>query len=145
MAKFICRNCGNIQRSNGQTGGCISAFWGLGLIILILISLFVPILWVVVGIVLIICILDSSSVKRNYCFECKASNSIVPLGSPAGETIYKDFYKEETIDELERKEELVIENNIKSSKDIWNNYFMPVIIAIIVLFVIIALTKSRGL
>ncbi len=65
MAKFICRNCGNIQRSNSQTGGCISAFLGLGLIILILISLFVPILWVVVGIVLIICILDSSSVKRN--------------------------------------------------------------------------------
>lgn len=145
MAKYICKNCGHIQRNNGQTGGCISAFWGLGLIILILISLFVPILWVGVGIVLIICILDSSSIKRNYCFECKASNSIVPLDSPAGETIYKDFYKEDTIDELERKEELVIENNIKSSKDIWKDYVIPILTGIIILFVIISLTNSRGL
>lgn len=110
MAKYICKNCGHIQRSNGQTGGCISAFWGLGLI-----------------------------------FECKASNSIVPLDSPAGETIYKDFYKEDTIDELERKEELVIENNIKSSKDIWKDYFIPILTGIIILFVIISLTNSRGL
>ena len=95
MAGFICRNCGHIQDSSGQRKGCLSDFWGISLILFILISLFLPVLWIGVGIILIIIILYNNSIKKNYCFGCMASNCMVTLNSSAGEQIYQNFYEEE--------------------------------------------------
>lgn len=117
MAKFICRNCGNMQDISGQRKGCAVDFFQVALFFTIIISLFVPILWFAVAFEILFLIIANSSPKRNYCYYCKASDCIVPLNSPAGETIFKDFYKEKNIDELKQK--IIIENNMKSSKGIW--------------------------
>lgn len=99
-------------------------------------------LWFAVAFEILFLIIANSAPKKNYCYYCKASNCIVPLNSPAGETVYQDFYKEETIDELEKKQKLIIENNIKSSKDIWKNYFVPVITIIFVTGILLILIKN---
>ncbi len=117
IKEYICRNCGNMQDISGQGKGCAVDFFQVALFFTIIISLIVPILWFAVAFEILFLILSSNSIKKNYCWSCKASDCIVPLNSPAGETIFKDFYKEENINELKQK--LIIENNMKSSKGIW--------------------------
>lgn len=93
--KYICRNCGYIQYQEGQTRGCAAVFWLLTLIITSIIGLFAPIAFVVVAFEILFLILTSRNPDSNYCFKCKARDCIVPMDTPAGEQLYKNFYPEE--------------------------------------------------
>lgn len=112
MAKYICRNCGFMQYSYGTSNsGCALVFWIVCLILTILIGLFAPVAFIVVLFEILFIILVSKPNNTNICFECKAKDCIVPLDTPAGRKIYKDFFGEE----YEEKRFFKTEEEIKQS------------------------------
>ena len=110
MAKYICRNCGNMQYSSGNNGGCAPVFWRILLLITCLVGLFVPIAFVIVAFEILFLILTSRNPDSNFCFECRARGCVVPFNAPAGQQIYKNFYPEEYEEEEKQKN---IEQSLK--------------------------------
>ena len=139
--KYICRNCGYIQYQEGQTRGCTAVFWLLTLIITIVIGLVYPIAFVVVAFEILFLILTSRNPDSNYCFKCKARDCIVPMDTPAGEQLYKNFYPEEYEEEQrEILEQAQAEDKVaalddfrpKNNKD-WLYILIPVVVTILII------------
>lgn len=90
MAKYICSNCGEVLSGNGQGAGCGSVFWSICLIFTILISVFVPVLWIVVLFEILFIILCSNS-SDTICKCCKAKNTVIPINSTKGLKLYEEY------------------------------------------------------
>lgn len=90
MAKYICSNCGEVQNTNGQSGGCGLVFWIICLIFTLLIGLFVPIALIAVLFEILFIILCSSN-NNTICEHCKAKNTIIPINSAKGMKLYKEY------------------------------------------------------
>lgn len=117
MKNFICSNCGysDVQKSfckdvNTAVGKTIvwtikTFFSGLSgiiwLISLIICLCLPPIGWIFVIPLLFYPILSSNKNKSNnntnICPECGAANCLVPLNSPRGKKLYKEYYAEKDI------------------------------------------------
>ena len=146
MAKYICRNCGNIQYQQGQNGGCAYTFWFLLLIFTIFIGLFAPIAFVVVAFEVLFLILTIRNPDSNYCFQCKARGCIVPMDTPAGEQLYKSFYpqeyEEEQEEEKKRLEEEAKETEIEDFRENPNKDWLWIVIPTVITFLIIVLLNG---
>lgn len=80
MARYICKNCGNIQPRADENIVCTKAFWVICLVVTIfLIMPIFPILWFLIPIEILMCIPTQASRKKNYCLKCKAENCMTIL------------------------------------------------------------------
>ena len=99
MNNYICSNCGCKQSTYGRkNSGCANVFWITCLIFTIFISLFVPVLWLVVGFEILFVILTSPKTE-NYCYNCGSKNSIIPINSPKGQKLNDEFYQKDQNEE----------------------------------------------
>ena len=96
MAKaYICKNCGHIQDTLGETSSAAAAGWGICIFFTLLISVVAPVAWVVLGFEILFFILSQNNMKKNCCLSCKAAGSMLPIKSVAGEEVYQEFKEKE--------------------------------------------------
>lgn len=88
--KYICSNCGNLQNTIGENSGCAHDFWGITLFITIMIAIFIPVAWVVIGFEILFFILTGRS--SNCCNKCNAKDCVIPVNTPRGEKIHNEYY-----------------------------------------------------
>lgn len=91
--KYICSNCGNLQNVIGHSGGCAGCFWLEALFITIVIAIFFPVAWIVIGFEILFLILTAG--KVNYCYKCKAKDCMMPTTTPKGEKLFNEYYEYE--------------------------------------------------
>lgn len=147
MARYICRNCGNIQYQRGQNSGCAASFWFLGFAISFIIALCGAFVFYFISIVILLyLIVLFISQKSNYCFQCQAKDCIVPMDTPAGEQLYKSFYpqeyEEEQEEEKKRLEEAAREAEIEDFREKPNKDWLWVVIPTVITFLIILILNG---
>lgn len=96
MAKtYICKNCGHIQDCLGETNSTAAGLWTFCIFITLFISLLVPVAWVVLGFEVLFLILAKNNMKKNCCLECRATGTMLPIKTVAGEEVYQAFKEKE--------------------------------------------------
>ena len=86
MARYICKNCGNIQRRAGESIVCTKAFWVICIAVTVFILVPLEVLFFetpyscfLIPIEILMCIPTQASRKKNYCLKCKAENCMTIL------------------------------------------------------------------
>lgn len=131
--KYICSNCGNrtmYSLKGGNNNGCICGFlWmigvGAGAIGLLANFIILTIGVVFILIAIIVGAIGDSNYKTNCCPYCKAENVLMPIDSPKGAELMKQYYPND-----ENEQEEIIET--KKSFD--NRH--PIIFVILIMMIV---------
>ena len=92
---YICKNCGHIQDCLGETNSTAATLWGICIGFTLFISIFTPVAWLVLGFEVLFFILAKNNMKNNCCLECRATGTMLPIKTVAGEEVYQAFKEKE--------------------------------------------------
>lgn len=109
LKNFICSNCGysdyktSIDEvvSNTISGAAKTVFDSVRIIIWLILFIVCllcgPVGWFFAFFLLLYPILSSLKKKTNICPKCGADNCLIPLNTPKGKKLFKEYYPEEYI------------------------------------------------
>jgi ribosomal protein S27AE len=109
LKNFICSNCGYSDYKtsidevvSNVVGGVTKSVFGsvqiiIWLILFIACLCFPPVGWFFAFFLLLYPILSSLKNKSNVCPKCGADNCLIPLNTPKGKKLFKEYYPEEYV------------------------------------------------
>ena len=88
--RYICTNCGTTMRSPKKVSGM--GCWVTTLLFLLFVGSVVTLMWPVAILILFVdAVIYYATLKKNCCPECKGKECVIPLNTPMGQKLMRDF------------------------------------------------------
>ena len=88
--RYICTNCGTTMRSPKKVSGM--GCWVTLLLLLLFVGSVVTLLWPLAILILVAdAIIYYATLKKNCCPKCKGKECVIPLNTPMGQKLMRDF------------------------------------------------------